>query len=588
MKTSYSRRELYAFGEPIGDSSTYETAGRRIYGGGGGGVLGGISDALSGIDDAIISPVVNEVSNAGSSIDDFVNEEIPGGWALPAIATAAYFGVPVDPSAAGAGSGGGSMFGGLGELFGSGMPELLGEAGGYGAGGGGAFSGLSEMFGPELLGEASGTWASSPGGLSSLGNMGKLFGGGSGGGSGSGGLTLGGAGLGAAGLAGLLSMLKSDSEKYGVPGRQDNAGPMSQFKYDPSKFTANRPDPAMFRPQGAPTAQIGYAGGGPVEQMSNANAIGANTGYPMANINKATYSTPYQTPISQNVIQGTSDTGVNPMTGEQTSFASGGDVQLQGRVTIDDQGGGQGGFGQGANGYQAVGSRIPGFGGGMNQPQGGMMGGLDSRAIAANPQGFQQFMQGAQQQERQRPGSTMFGQFGGAGIGAMNPGLYGGQPQKPSYDQYVAENNRRLAEKSQIGSVASMTHDYVGPTMSRSDFEAFQNAPKNPAAMMAAGGMAYASGGISSLGGYSDGGRLLKGPGDGMSDNIPAKIGAKQPARLADGEFVVPADVVSHLGNGSTDAGAKQLYKMMDRIRSARTGRKAQGKQIKADKFLPK
>jgi hypothetical protein len=96
-----------------------------------------------------------------------------------------------------------------------------------------------------------------------------------------------------------------------------------------------------------------------------------------------------------------------------------------------------------------------------------------------------------------------------------------------------------------------------------------------------------AGGGISTLGGYSDGGRLLKGPGDGMSDNIPAKIGSKQPARLADGEFVVPADVVSHLGNGSTDAGAKQLYKMMDKIRTARTGRKAQGKQVNPNKFLP-
>jgi len=96
-----------------------------------------------------------------------------------------------------------------------------------------------------------------------------------------------------------------------------------------------------------------------------------------------------------------------------------------------------------------------------------------------------------------------------------------------------------------------------------------------------------AGGGISSLGSYSDGGRLLKGPGDGMSDNIPAQIGSKQPARLADGEFVVPADVVSHLGNGSTDAGAKQLYSMMDKIRQARTGRKAQGKQINPQKYLP-
>ena len=102
--------------------------------------------------------------------------------------------------------------------------------------------------------------------------------------------------------------------------------------------------------------------------------------------------------------------------------------------------------------------------------------------------------------------------------------------------------------------------------------------------------MGLASGGGTSyhLGGYSDGGRLLKGPGDGMSDEIPATIGHKQPARLADGEFVVPADVVSHLGNGSTDAGAKHLYKMMDKVRTARVGHKKQGKQIKADKFLPK
>jgi hypothetical protein len=57
---------------------------------------------------------------------------------------------------------------------------------------------------------------------------------------------------------------------------------------------------------------------------------------------------------------------------------------------------------------------------------------------------------------------------------------------------------------------------------------------------------------------------------------------------LADGEFVIPADVVSHLGNGSTDAGAKQLYAMMDRIRKARTGNPKQGKQINPNKFLPK
>jgi len=97
----------------------------------------------------------------------------------------------------------------------------------------------------------------------------------------------------------------------------------------------------------------------------------------------------------------------------------------------------------------------------------------------------------------------------------------------------------------------------------------------------------YAGGGIANLGGYSDGGRMLKGPGDGMSDSIPASIQGKQPARLADNEFVVPADVVSHLGNGSSDAGAKKLYAMMDKVRKARTGKAKQAPAITADKYTP-
>ena len=112
-----------------------------------------------------------------------------------------------------------------------------------------------------------------------------------------------------------------------------------------------------------------------------------------------------------------------------------------------------------------------------------------------------------------------------------------------------------------------------------------------PEVESAAGGgimQGYAHGGMPSLGSYSDGGHLLKGPGDGMSDSIPAQIGAKQPARLADGEFVIPADVVSHLGNGSTEAGAKHLYAMMDKIRKARTGRKKQAPQVNATKYIPK
>ena len=98
----------------------------------------------------------------------------------------------------------------------------------------------------------------------------------------------------------------------------------------------------------------------------------------------------------------------------------------------------------------------------------------------------------------------------------------------------------------------------------------------------------FAGGGIASLGGYSDGGQLLRGPGDGVSDDIPATIGDKQPARLADGEFVVPARIVSELGNGSTEAGARKLYAMMDRIKKARSkSMKNIAANSKADKHLP-
>jgi hypothetical protein len=86
--------------------------------------------------------------------------------------------------------------------------------------------------------------------------------------------------------------------------------------------------------------------------------------------------------------------------------------------------------------------------------------------------------------------------------------------------------------------------------------------------------------------GYAKGG-YLNGQGDGMSDSIPATIEGKQPARLADGEFVIPADVVSHLGNGSSKAGSKRLYAMLDKVRRARTGTKKQGKKINPAKYMP-
>jgi hypothetical protein len=95
----------------------------------------------------------------------------------------------------------------------------------------------------------------------------------------------------------------------------------------------------------------------------------------------------------------------------------------------------------------------------------------------------------------------------------------------------------------------------------------------------------YAQGGITSA---APQGYYLGGTTDGMADQIPATIDNSQPAALSDGEFVVPADVVSHLGNGSSEAGSKQLYSMMDRIRKARTGRESQGKEIEPGKYMPR
>ena len=171
--------------------------------------------------------------------------------------------------------------------------------------------------------------------------------------------------------------------------------------------------------------------------------------------------------------------------------------------------------------------------------------------------------------------------------------------------EYIKEHKMPAISAALAGSTARKglpeEEEYDGP-LSRYRFNPATYRPNYFAeggiAMLAAGGydrqvgedpypMRMASGGISDLGSYSDGGRMLRGPGDGMSDSIPASISGKRPARLADGEFVIPADVVSHLGNGSTDAGAKQLYSMMDKVRTARTGKKKQARAVTPQKYMP-
>jgi len=134
---------------------------------------------------------------------------------------------------------------------------------------------------------------------------------------------------------------------------------------------------------------------------------------------------------------------------------------------------------------------------------------------------------------------------------------------------------------------------YAVPTQRPASMEVVKadyDAPVNPMTGLPTMRMANGGNVEYNLGGYSDGGRLLKGPGDGVSDDIPAMIGRKQPARLADGEFVIPARIVSEIGNGSTDAGARRLYAMMDRVQAKRQKSAKKGKfamNTKAEKELP-
>ena len=162
------------------------------------------------------------------------------------------------------------------------------------------------------------------------------------------------------------------------------------------------------------------------------------------------------------------------------------------------------------------------------------------------------------------------------------------------YDQDPDTRYQDALTAAQIRQAKVNQRAYVSPPVAKrpTPMGQLQMASVKPKKQGGGEDVEAASGGImhSSLGGYAAGGnpRLLKGPGDGMSDNIPATINGRQPARLADGEFVVPADVVSHLGNGSTEAGAKQLHAMMNKVRKARTGNSKQGKNIKPQKYMPK
>jgi hypothetical protein len=206
--------------------------------------------------------------------------------------------------------------------------------------------------------------------------------------------------------------------------------------------------------------------------------------------------------------------------------------------------------------------------------------------------------------------------FGARPTGTIDPGAYeggfyglqafnenarnmGGGPDAPNFDANArAYADAQAAYAAALEAVsAPVGIAPLGGDAPGSDFGGFSGSDFGGAdgsgSDKANGGVVgrFAQGGLGSLGGYSDGGRLLRGPGDGVSDSIPATIGrGRQPARLADGEFVVPARIVSELGNGSTAAGARQLYAMMARIQAGRKksiGKKNVAKNSRAARHLP-
>jgi len=260
---------------------------------------------------------------------------------------------------------------------------------------------------------------------------------------------------------------------------------------------------------------MGLAVGGPVETMSAMNSVGGNMMYPQAGLQTALYSNPQmQRPESVNVISPGEGPAVGSYTGEQ-KFASGGD-------TKDPKTTGEYKYSYDPKTFVMTQLETPRYVDSLNKNLRPLDTGSKTSGGVAPP-------------------------VGGPGIAALMPQTQAMPLNIPAYQS---------------------PEERLGLT----DFYAMMN--RRLAAM---GGYA-AGGGVSDLGGYSDGGRLLKGPGDGVSDSIPAVIGNRQPARLANNEFVIPARIVSEIGNGSTDAGAKKLYAMMDRVQKRRAKTVGKGK----------
>ncbi len=191
--------------------------------------------------------------------------------------------------------------------------------------------------------------------------------------------------------------------------------------------------------------------------------------------------------------------------------------------------------------------------------------------------------------------ASLYSTSGGGGIAGALSGLFGSgggdpvgyQGEIPKYTAMRATVPDALAaEAAKPGAPGRRYFSdvfYATPSNVSTARSAAETQATGIAALQKPSVEAKAAGGIAGL----KKGRYLDGATDGMADKISTTIDGDQPAALSHGEFVIPADVVSHLGNGNSEAGAQKLYSMMDRIRQARTGTKKQGRQINPNKYMP-
>jgi hypothetical protein len=310
-------------------------------------------------------------------------------------------------------------------------------------------------------------------------------------------------------------------------------------------YTAGNPYKAPGPEYAAEGGLMGLAVGGMPEQQAAFNAVGMNSNYPMSHLDTPMYSDPgMQRPMAREVVNPAGDVGVDEFTGEARMA-----------------GGGMTAFSLGGSAFADEGSANPAS---------------PTYDYTYNPQDMTYT-----ETATTPPPTARIGGKGGiqqaianASQGAVNPSYSGGFG---GLIPTLLRQQQQQQPTTTTRTIGGMSDAYIPQT------QIGQTTPKSDIAQ-------YADGGIANLGGYSDGGRLLRGPGDGVSDSIPASIGDRQPARLADGEFVVPARIVSEIGNGSTEAGARKLYAMMDRVQHARKKSIGKGKvavNSKAEKLLP-